>query len=214
LLSADTFIGRFLQHVLPKGFVKVRYYGLFRMGNRHLLAQARATLAPALSIQEAPLASPATQAESATPSVLCCPACGQPMQLVQSIPRRSRAPPAAVQRRKHWYGHTGTYGVPGASYGLHSAHGQAEPAGRVEQRMQQLAKAIRSPSPGPFCHCDNVMEAHQCGELGLANDRPRCKCQRARRAALRSARIMWRLRATSILSSLCEPFVKGNDRAT
>ena len=29
-LPVDTFIGRFLAHVLPKGFVKVRYYGLLR----------------------------------------------------------------------------------------------------------------------------------------------------------------------------------------
>jgi hypothetical protein len=28
-LPVLTFLGRFLQHVLPKGFVKVRYYGLF-----------------------------------------------------------------------------------------------------------------------------------------------------------------------------------------
>ena len=44
--GADAFIGRFLQHVLPKGFVKVRYYGLLRVGNRRVLAQARAALAP------------------------------------------------------------------------------------------------------------------------------------------------------------------------
>jgi len=29
-LEAEEFIHRFLQHVLPKGFVKVRYYGLFQ----------------------------------------------------------------------------------------------------------------------------------------------------------------------------------------
>jgi Putative transposase/Transposase zinc-binding domain len=95
-LSADGFIGRFLAHVLPKGFVKVRYYGLFRMANRHLLAQARATLAPPLSAQEAPLAAPTAPAVSATPVLLYCPSCGQPMQLVQTIPRRIRAPPTIV----------------------------------------------------------------------------------------------------------------------
>jgi hypothetical protein len=41
-LPAFAFIGRFVQHVLPKGFVKVRYYGLFRLGNRRLLVQVRA----------------------------------------------------------------------------------------------------------------------------------------------------------------------------
>ena len=36
-LPVDEFIRRFLQHVLPKGFVKVRYYGLFSPGQRPLL---------------------------------------------------------------------------------------------------------------------------------------------------------------------------------
>jgi hypothetical protein len=36
-LSAPDFIQRFLQHVLPKGFHKVRYYGLLSPSNRHLL---------------------------------------------------------------------------------------------------------------------------------------------------------------------------------
>src|SRR5215211_1843355 len=43
-LPALTFIGRFLQHVLPKGFVKVRYYGLFSRRQRPLLAQLRQRL--------------------------------------------------------------------------------------------------------------------------------------------------------------------------
>lgn len=47
-VSAEEFIRRFLQHVLPDHFVKVRYYGLLSPGHRHLLAQARAVLgAPA-----------------------------------------------------------------------------------------------------------------------------------------------------------------------
>jgi hypothetical protein len=39
-LPVFQFMHRFLQHVLPKGFVKVRYYGLFSAGNRQLLALA------------------------------------------------------------------------------------------------------------------------------------------------------------------------------
>jgi len=41
------FIHRFLQHVLPKGFVKVRYYGLLSPGSRAALARVRQQLAPA-----------------------------------------------------------------------------------------------------------------------------------------------------------------------
>jgi hypothetical protein len=90
-LPAFAFIGRFVQHVLPKGFVKVRYYGLFRVGNHPLLEQVRAKLVPPGSAGMAPAASP--PAVPAPPVMLCCPTCGQPMQLVQIIPRQSRAPP-------------------------------------------------------------------------------------------------------------------------
>jgi len=43
-LEASTFIARFLQHVLPRGFTKVRYYGLFAPACRRQLANARAIL--------------------------------------------------------------------------------------------------------------------------------------------------------------------------
>jgi len=43
-LSAEEFIRRFLQHVLPKGFVKVRYYGFFSPTLQARLAQVRAQL--------------------------------------------------------------------------------------------------------------------------------------------------------------------------
>jgi len=43
-LPALSFMGRFLQHVLPKGFVKVRYYGLFSHRQQALLAQVRQQL--------------------------------------------------------------------------------------------------------------------------------------------------------------------------
>lgn len=43
-LVAEEFIRRFLQHVLPKGFVKVRYYGFFSSGNRPRLRRIRELL--------------------------------------------------------------------------------------------------------------------------------------------------------------------------
>jgi hypothetical protein len=42
-VTAEEFIRRFLQHVLPKGFVKIRYYGLFSSGNRQKLKKVRHT---------------------------------------------------------------------------------------------------------------------------------------------------------------------------
>ena len=97
-LPALAFIRRFLQHVLPKGFVKVRYYGLFRVGNRRVLEQVRAGLAPLGQTESSPTPTRTTSlpAQPPPPAVIRCPACGQPMQLVQSIPRQSRAPPACA----------------------------------------------------------------------------------------------------------------------
>jgi hypothetical protein len=44
-VSSHEFIRRFLQHVLPPRFIKVRYYGLLAPRHRHLLGQARQLLA-------------------------------------------------------------------------------------------------------------------------------------------------------------------------
>jgi putative transposase/transposase-like zinc-binding protein len=43
-LPVQEFLRRFLQHILPKGFVKVRYYGLFRLGMRRSLKRLRSQL--------------------------------------------------------------------------------------------------------------------------------------------------------------------------
>jgi hypothetical protein len=43
-VSAEKFIRRFLQHVLPERLVKVRCYGLLSPGNRHLPDKARELL--------------------------------------------------------------------------------------------------------------------------------------------------------------------------
>ena len=93
-LPVQAFIRRFLQHVLPKGCVNVRSDGLFRRGNRQLLAQARTVLTPRAPAETVSPAGAAPAPPPTAPAVLRCPTCGQPMQLVQTIPRRGRAPPA------------------------------------------------------------------------------------------------------------------------
>ena len=50
-VTAEEFIRRFLQHVLPNGFIKVRYYGFFSSGNRHRLRQTRKLLGVSSSTQ-------------------------------------------------------------------------------------------------------------------------------------------------------------------
>jgi hypothetical protein len=77
-LGAQDFIHRFLQHVLPKGFVKVRYYGFFAATRRARLASVRQHLRtlPAPSPSAQPLSQ--TNPTPALPKLLC-PHCGQPM---------------------------------------------------------------------------------------------------------------------------------------
>ncbi|MCB9100816.1 MAG: IS91 family transposase [Anaerolineales bacterium] len=93
-LPAEEFIRRFLQHVLPKSFVKVRYYGLFSPSHRARLAQAKALLGAidTLSEPEGDRAAiePGTAAAETIPT---CPRCGQPLRWVESVPPRWARPP-------------------------------------------------------------------------------------------------------------------------
>lgn len=90
-LPVEAFISRFLAHVLPKGFVKVRYYGLLCPGKRRLLAEARSILRLRQAVVEPPVQAVAPQPQRAAPDVRCCPSCGQEMQLAQTLqPQRRR----------------------------------------------------------------------------------------------------------------------------
>jgi len=95
-LRAEEFIRRFLQHVLPKGFVKVRYYGLFAPGQRHRLKQARRLLeahqpseAQAVEQNQSPDANQALD----QPSAPRCPRCGQPLIWQGRVQPVKRKPP-------------------------------------------------------------------------------------------------------------------------
>ena len=89
-LPVQSFIQRFLQHVLPKGFVKIRRYGFFSPGKRPLLRQLRLLLG---SIY--PQTSSSNPAANPIPpdTDRCCPACGQAMRLVETLSPHARAPP-------------------------------------------------------------------------------------------------------------------------
>jgi hypothetical protein len=90
-LPAERFIHRFLQHLLPKGFVKVRSYGLLAPGNRARLRQTQALLAPENS--SSPHKTNDADGASMPHRTSVCPQCGQPMQVVQRIQPRARCPP-------------------------------------------------------------------------------------------------------------------------
>jgi hypothetical protein len=90
-LTAEAFIHRFLQHVLPKGFGKVRYFGFFAPGCRKHLAVLRQQLE-----QDSP--DRVVEPDSTTEPVdlepkLCCPSCGQPMLFQRTIQPTGRCPP-------------------------------------------------------------------------------------------------------------------------
>ncbi|WP_097655252.1 IS91 family transposase [Candidatus Chloroploca asiatica] len=90
-LSAEAFIERFLQHILPKGFVKVRSYGLFRVGARQQLTRLRAQLI--LQQRKVELLPPDDERpEPDQHQDLRCPNCGQALRLERVLPRQ-RAPP-------------------------------------------------------------------------------------------------------------------------
>jgi len=86
-ISAQEFIRRFLQHVLPPRFIKVRYYGLLSPAQRPLLQKARQLL-PATSCK---LTSAALKT-TAPPPRLTCPQCRAPLTLLGTLAPRGRAP--------------------------------------------------------------------------------------------------------------------------
>ena len=86
-LATAEFIRRFLIHVLPQGFHRIRHYGLLAGGTRaDNIAQARHLL-------DAPAAQPETRddscAEATEPKPLShpCPCCGGRMVIIETFQR-------------------------------------------------------------------------------------------------------------------------------
>jgi hypothetical protein len=90
-LTAMEFLRRFLQHVLPKGFHKVRYYGFLHPTNKKTLKRLQLLLweGDRKRTTELELGIPA-----GTEIVRACPCCKDGIMVVVSwLPRRSRSPP-------------------------------------------------------------------------------------------------------------------------
>jgi hypothetical protein len=102
-LATHEFIRRFLMHVLPKGFHRIRHYGLLANGNRvRLIARARELLAKASHKPE-----PTQTAGPASPpkpgAIPCrCPRCGNRMVITLIFAHlwapAPREPPAFIVR--------------------------------------------------------------------------------------------------------------------
>lgn len=105
-LPVDAFLTRFLQHVLPRGFTKIRWYGLLSPSRRNDLDRARQLLALHSSPQSA--SSQPGHTESPTDSTLTtlssesallmivalrCPICRRGQRILVRRYHPSRAPP-------------------------------------------------------------------------------------------------------------------------
>ena len=88
-LAADEFMRRFLLHVLPKGFHRIRHYGLLASAARKAhLERARQLLGVAQPVaDDAPIEPPDPRPP--------CPCCGGHMVIIEMLERlyRPRAPP-------------------------------------------------------------------------------------------------------------------------
>jgi len=97
-LDAHEFIRRFLLHVLPNGFHRIRHYGLFANAARaENAAKARALLAGAAHPTPAQDKAPA---EPALPAP--CPCCGGPMILIEVFERGTMPKARTFQPAPQW----------------------------------------------------------------------------------------------------------------
>ncbi|WKZ34666.1 MAG: IS91 family transposase [Anaerolineales bacterium] len=91
-LSVEQFFQRFLQHVLPHAFVKVRYFGFFGASVRRKLAALQIRLGSQVhdSAEHQAVSSPSAPE---TPSKILCPTCGQAMTFQRNLsPLQCRSP--------------------------------------------------------------------------------------------------------------------------
>ena len=86
-VTAQEFIRRFLQHVLPNRFIKVRYYGLLSPAHRQLLQKARQLLSATTSKLKRTVLKPIQPL-----ALLTCPQCRGPLTLLSPLAPRGRPP--------------------------------------------------------------------------------------------------------------------------
>ena len=81
-LTAEEFLRRFLLHTLPRGFVRIRFFGF-------LAHRKRGVLLPLC--QQLLQTNPASDSRSSVPAQACppdtwsCPLCGGPMMLIEKL---------------------------------------------------------------------------------------------------------------------------------
>jgi hypothetical protein len=98
-LSADEFMRRFLLHVLPMGFHRIRHFGLIaNNGRKEKLALAREILNVVTAVPSVQAADTKEATDEPTRLIFVCAHCGAQMLVVESFVRGQtiRAPPLAL----------------------------------------------------------------------------------------------------------------------
>ena len=91
-LEAEEFLHRFLQHVLPHHFVKVRYYGFFAARQRAQLVPLRQQLNQSTASTSSQKTRPESDPTPSLPKILCLH-CGQPLLFQRALsPTLCRSP--------------------------------------------------------------------------------------------------------------------------
>jgi hypothetical protein len=100
-LSPTEFIRRFLLHVLPDGFQRIRHYGFLANGNREAKLARIRELLPAAPQQQQVASAPqdadtaTIEGDGAAPTTddewqPTCPECGTTMEIVEVLPKAPR----------------------------------------------------------------------------------------------------------------------------
>ena len=76
-LTHEVFLRRFLEHVLPRGFPRIRYFGFLANRRRGVFLPLCRTLLAA--------APPVEAAHTAEPAVRLCPCCQGPMRILEFL---------------------------------------------------------------------------------------------------------------------------------
>ena len=86
-LPAGEFMRRFLLHVLPDGFHRIRHYGLFANGHRAaMLTRCRELLDVSPALAEGGGSENREKRRDARAEVPACPCCGGPMRIIERLP--------------------------------------------------------------------------------------------------------------------------------
>ena len=98
-LPPDEFIRRFLLHVLPKGFHRIRHYGLLASANcKANIARARQLMAAPMAEVDPPAVHDTADPDATTDHRPPCPCCGGRMIIVEVFARGAapRGPPSGT----------------------------------------------------------------------------------------------------------------------